>query len=69
MVESFLEKLKSAGGSSDEGSEEYFSPPTSATPVGVATNPSPDKILDYSDGLEPLTDNNCYQNPTAGAYH
>ena len=59
MVESFLEELRSAGGSSDESSEEYFSPPTSPTPVGAAQ--SPDKILDYLESLEPLTDNNCYQ--------
>ena len=27
----------------------------------MARNLSPDKILDYLDGLELLTDNNCYQ--------
>ena len=61
MVESFLEKLRLVVVSGDEGSEEYFKPPTSPTPVGVARNPSPHKILDYLVGLEPLTDNNCYQ--------
>ena len=35
--------------------------PTSPTPTGVARYPSPDKILDYLDGLDPLTDSNCYQ--------
>ena len=60
MVESFLEELRLADGSSDEGSEEYLSPPTSPTPAGMARNPSPDKILDYLDGLEPLTDSNCH---------
>ena len=60
MVESFLEELRLADGSSDEGFEESSNPPTSPTPAGVARNPSPDKILDYLDGLGPLTDDNCH---------
>ena len=51
MIENFLEELRSAGGSSDESSEENFSPPTSPTPVGAASNQSPDKILDYLESL------------------
>ena len=62
MVESFLEELQHADGSSDEGFEEYFSLPTSPTSAEAARNPGPDNILDYLDDLEPLTDNNCYQN-------
>ena len=61
MVESFLEELRSADNSSNEGSKEYFGPPKSPIPARAAKNPSPDKILDYLDGLEPLTDNSCYE--------
>ena len=61
MVESFLEDLRRADGSSDEGSEKYYSPLTSPSSVGAARNPSPENILDYLDGLEPITDNNCCQ--------
>ena len=61
MVESILEELRPTDGSSDEGSEKCFSLPTSPTLVGATTNSSPDEILDHFDGLEPFTDNNCYQ--------
>ena len=47
IVDRFLEELRLAKSSSNEGTEEFFGPPISPTPVGAATNPSPDKILDY----------------------
>ena len=55
--------LKAVGDPKNTRTYESLSPPTSPTFAGVATNQSPEKILDYLDldSLEPPTKNHIYQ--------